>query len=139
MSSESKLVKVVSAFLERDHLKNPETNEIDPTKITYRDIIEVFSGAGIREEDIFTEIRDTISAELAYGLSLVLREGGPTNADNTLRYEGVTAALKLWREVVACQADLEEEARRREDWLLKQAQNKHGGKKGGSRERAQES
>lgn len=117
MKTQSKLVLALVKLLDDDRFKNPDTNEIDISKITYVDAIEAFQAAGLSEPEIFQDARDLIMAEMAFGISQRLRDGGPANQENTLRYEGLTALLKLWREVVACQADLEEEERRNRERL----------------------
>ena len=107
-----KLVQALFQLLEDDRFKKPDSDELDPTKITYLDSIKVFRRSGIREEHIFTDMRDLITAEIGFGIATIMNGGGPANPENTVRYEGVTALLKLWRDIVACQTDLEDEQRR---------------------------
>lgn len=112
MKTPPKLVEALSALLDDDRFKNADTNEIDIAKITYLDAIGKFKATGIQETDIFTDVRDLVIAEIGFGIAQRLLDGGPAKVENTLRYEGLAALLGLWRAVVACQADLDEEQRR---------------------------
>ena len=117
METTAKLVQALVKLLEDKRFKKPDSDEIDPTKITYVAAIEAFTKSGITEEDVLSDIRSLALAEISFGVATILNGGGPVNPGNTLRYEGIAAILKLWRETVACQADLEEEQRRERERL----------------------
>jgi len=117
MKTMPKLVQALIKLLGDDKFKKPDSDEIDLTKVTYLDAIEVFTSSGVTAENVISDVRDMALAEISFGIATIMNGGGPANPENTLRYEGVTALLKLWRETMACQADLEMEESRERDRL----------------------
>lgn len=132
MKTMPKLVQALLKLLGDDRFKKPDSDEIDLTKITYLDAIEVFTTSGVTEENVFSDVRDMVLAEISFGLATIMNGGGPANPENTVRYEGLTALLKLWRETVACRADLEEEEHRERTRLREGADMELAGEQGGA-------
>ena len=131
MKTLPKLVQALTRLMGMDQFKKPDSDEVDLTKITYRDTIEAFASAQVEESHVFSDVRDLVLAEIGFGIANILDKGGPTNPENTLHYEGITALLKLWRETVACQTDLDREQRRDRKRLREEAKHEHADTQGG--------
>jgi hypothetical protein len=82
---------------------------VDGSQISYKEILEILSETRIREIEIFQNLRDLIVSEIAYGLGMHLGESGPERPEHTLQYEGVTALVQLFNEVLKVQKRLRNE------------------------------
>lgn len=102
----SRLNKVIDALvLSRCPLPENKDEPLDYSAVTYTDVVEALEGAGVRDEGVLEEFRKLLIAEIAFGISNTMR-GGPANPVNTLRYEGITALVGLYRDVLGALADL---------------------------------
>jgi hypothetical protein len=96
----SKLKKVIDALvLVRCPAPENKEDPVDLSPVSYVDVIEALEGANIKDLDVLNEFRKLIVAEIAFGAINTL-EGGPANAANTLRYEGISVLVRLYRDVL---------------------------------------
>ena len=102
----SLLNKVIDALvLSRCPLPENKDEPPDYSAVTYTDVVEALEGAGVRDGDVMEEFRKMLIAEIAFGISNTMR-GGPANPLNTLRYEGISALVGLYRDVLGALSDL---------------------------------